>query len=235
MGEKKSYKDYPFPTGLLIVYLIFIAGGVFLSELLFSFIFSWGYVKGFFDGLIVFAIMLVGFGIICFVFNLLFMFISSFVEPSGIYKGLGLKKFAKVINGISIVAFIVMTVVLYLISEPSMLNIGCLLLEFAFPIVMYVFLVKNVLSDNYCEYCGLVNSYSITNYTTEDLGREHKFHNEGGHYETTGNYHIGRYKYYVPKTTVYDGIYEKKRTNSEKTCKVCGHVKRNSYETETKV
>ena len=82
---------------------------------------------------------------------------------------------------------------------------------------------------------------------TDSLGTEHKFHTEGGRYynqKSTGHISTpsGRYAeveinttQYVPKTTVYDGLYEKKRTTTDNKCAVCGNYISDTFISSTKI
>jgi hypothetical protein len=96
----------------------------------------------------------------------------------------------------------------------------------------------------------LINTYKVAAVKTDSLGGEHRFHTEGGYYRQQKN--TGRiYKdgnttseafdleitttQYVPKTTVYDGFFEKKRTITDFKCAVCGNVVKESYTTERKI
>ena len=101
-----------------------------------------------------------------------------------------------------------------------------------------------------CDCCGLINTYKVSAVNTENAGQQHKFHTEGGYsYEQKSKGQIFATTdagpglldveitttHYVPKTTVYDGLFQKKRITTSYKCAVCGNVIKAIKTTETKI
>lgn len=99
-----------------------------------------------------------------------------------------------------------------------------------------------------CITCGIMGAYDHEKENEVDLGTNPKFHNEGGYYEDSevktsfsanNNDYSGdartTFRTYVPKTTVYDGLYNKKKIKWRHTCCVCGRYYFTTEEKETRV
>lgn len=148
------------------------------------------------------------------------------LQGNKIYKGIELHLFAIIFCILSPIAFIGIIAFMNKAKiDYSLFNITTLFLECAVPFAMLTVLKQ---SAPLCKRCGLINTYSILKTQTEDLGKEHKFHSEGGYYKIKA-------AYYVPKTAVYDGLFEQKRTTTDYKCSVCGNIKTVAETTETKV
>lgn len=236
-----DYKKYPFPKRIFWSYAIFLLAGIILLDIFAVFLIKKDATDGFIGTVISIVLTLAAFIVIWIVFALIF----CALQGNKIYRGIELHLFAVISCILSPIAFIgIIAFINKAKTDYSLFNITTLFLECAVPFAMLTVLKQ---SAPLCKRCGLINTYSILKIQTEDLGKEHKFHNEGGYYygqKSTGrifgsdsetmNVEINT-THYVPKTAVYDGLFEKKRTTKDYKCSVCGNIKTEVETTETKV
>lgn len=238
-----NYKSYPFPIRLTISYVILSILGMCLLDMLSAYLIVVFGVKGFFDTIIAIAICLVAFVIELVIFHFLLKLLSG----HKIYRGIGLWRFVNAFYFICPAAFVCIIMFMETTHTTySFFNAVILFLECAIPPCL-TFDVKYSATD-ICVSCGLFNTLLYSSSRTESLGTHQKFHTEGGYYETnetTGrisgdvdseSYDVRlQYRQYIPKTTVYDGTFEKKRTTTTYCCCVCSCDHEYTRETERKI
>ncbi len=243
-SQEPTYKNFPFPIRILLSYIILSVAGMILLDMLAMYIIVTDSVKGFIDTVLSIGLMLVAYAAGTFVFSI----VLGGLCGRKIYRGIGLYRFATIVSIACPVAFVGMIVFMNVTDMTyTFFNFVTLFLELAVPPALMWFLR---IFTRRCDQCGLINTYKISAVKTDKLGREHKFHTEGGYYyeqKSTGR--ISEHtsvspevmdveittKQYVPKTTVYDGLYEKKRTTTSYRCAVCGNVMTETTTTETKI
>lgn len=243
-SQKPNYLSFPFPIRILVSYVLLTVVGVVLMDMLTTYLILTDSVSG-----LVNSVLSIGLLIIAFLVGwLVLTFAVFFLAGSKIYRGIGLYRFMTVISILCPIAFIGTVVVINLANTPcTSVNYVCLFLEFA---VAPALMVSIRMATRCCDRCGLINTFKVEAVKTNSLGTEHKFHTEGGYYQkqkTTGKLsrlsHAGpevidvelTTNTYVPKTTVYDGQFEKKKTVTDYKCAVCGNIISETRVTETKV
>ena len=185
-------------------------------------------VKGFLYTLLSVGLMLIAYVIIA---ALLILGLYGLCGKK-IYRGIGLHRFATSIAILSPLIFIGAVIFINVTAVPHPFFMSVVLfLEFTIPPILTFCLKK---FTRRCKQCGLINTYKTSNIKTENLGKEHKFHTEEGYrhmWKTADSVLIQD----VPPTTVYDGLFEKKRITTDYRCTVCENIVVETEETETKV
>lgn len=243
-SQEPVYKKFPFPIRILLSYIILSVAGIVLLDMLSMFLIVTDSANGFWNTILSTALMTVAYAAGMFVFAIILCGLCG----RKIYRGIGLYRFATIISIASPVVFVGMIVFMNATNMTyTFFNLATLFFELAVPPVLMCFLR---LFTRRCSWCGLINTYKVSNVKTDNLGREHKFHTEGGYYyeqKSTGR--ISEHTsaapevmeveittaHYVPKTTVYDGLFEKKRTTTDYKCAVCGNIEKKTITTETKI
>lgn len=243
-SSEPNYKKFPFPVRILISYVILSIVGVVLLDLLAVVLIKGDGLVGFFNTVLSFGLIVVAFVVVGVVLSL----ILGFLCGSKIYRGIGLYRFTTVTSILCPVGFIG-TIALMKLTGMSytFFNFVTLLLQFSVPPVLMLFMR---VYTRRCDCCGLINTFKVSAVKTDNMGTERKFHTEGGYYydqKSTGRFTENNSvapetfnvevttRTYVPKTTVYDGKFEKKRTTTDYKCAVCGNVIREIKDTETKI
>ncbi|MBQ9084445.1 MAG: hypothetical protein IJY24_02195 [Clostridia bacterium] len=243
-SQEPTYKKFPFPVRILLSYIILSVTGIVLLDMLSMFLIVTDSVDGFLNTFLSIGLMLIAYA----AGMLVFAVILSALCGRKIYRGIGLYRFTTVVSIACPIAFIGMIVFMNATNMTySFFNIATLFFELAVPPVLMWYLR---MFTRRCSWCGLINTYKVTAVRTDDLGREHKFHTEGGYYyeqKSTGriseqtsvapevmDVEITTTQY-VPKTTVYDGIFERKRTTTDFRCAVCGNIVKETTTTETRI
>lgn len=242
-SHEPTYKNFPFPVRILLSYIILSVAGMILLDMLSMFLIVKGLTKGL--GLLLsIGLMVIAFAVGWFVLSI----ILGFLCGEKIYRGISLYRFTTLSSILSSAVFIGLIVFMKSTNMPhSFFNLVTLFLECAVLPAM----TKSLKSfTQRCSWCGLINTYKVSAITTDNLGREHKFHTEGGYFydqKSTGRISEATTaipevmdinittKTYVPKTTVYDGLFEKKRTTTDYKCAVCGNIVKETTTTETKI
>ncbi len=241
----KNYSEYPFPLRFLLSYIVVTVAGIVLFDMLATWLIISDAAVGFFDTLfsVLFALAVYIVG------NLILGGILSLLcSGRRIYRGIGLYNILLSVSAACPVIFVFMIILLNLIGNtPSFFNVIILLLECGMPICEAASL--HIVAGR-CSRCGLMKTMSNWKTNTESLGRRVKYHNEGGFYKdvttTAKAREVGSLspeefdvtmttRQYVPKTTVRDGEYEKRRRASSCTCCVCGNVKVSVFEYEHRI
>ncbi|MBQ8424524.1 MAG: hypothetical protein IJX17_00700 [Clostridia bacterium] len=242
MLSKEEYKKYPFPTRILLAYIILSILGIFLLDQLATLIImKTDYSKGFTfridkDPYINYIYLIGGYIIELIIFSFIFAYFCG----NKTYRGTGLYNFT---TTISLLSPIILAVIIFLLDSKNIkytfFNLVSLILESSLPIFFKYFINK---MTNRCFKCGLINTFVLKDTKVDSLGKQHKFHNEGGYsYEKKTTGYVSdipvevNTTHYVPETTVYDGLYEKKRTTEFYKCIECGYIKKKTTETETKI
>lgn len=232
-----DYKKYPFPVKLLSAYVILSIVGIALIETLAIDLLSDGPITGFFNTIFNVALAFV---VVLIVWGVCALLLCAFRGKKH-YRSIGLYRFSIIVTIIcpfvffGIIAFLKLTDVAY-----TFFNFFILLSECSFPMLMSCSLRWHT---DYCIRCRLMNTLYVNSSKTETIGTEHKFHNEGGYYYndyssvnfSDGNSANVKTTYYVPKTAVYDGLYEKKKTDRQYHCCVCQNEFTRSTLTEEKI
>lgn len=235
---KEEYKKYPFPIGILLYYLISSAVSVALLELIAFFIVDFGIVDYSVKGIGGLLDKVLGIAIYLFVGAVVGIFscalFSSKANAKKVYRGMGIMRFLIMCYVLCPLLFVALLFLLnYLNITVTFFKVVTLLVEFAIPFASALNIKKEIENELFlCPDCGLINSFTYTGGKLEDLGTKHKFHNEGGY---THFWDHGRVIQEVPRTTVYDGEFEKKRTTNNYCCSVCGHIKTIIKTTEKRV
>ena len=243
-SQEPTYKKFPFPIRILLSYIILSVAGMVLLDMLSMFLIVTDSANGFLDTILSIGLMLVAYAAGMFVFAIILCGLCG----RKIYRGIGLYRFATVVSIACPVVFVGMIVFMNATNMTyTFFNLVSLFFELAVPPALMWFLR---LFTRRCSWCGLINTYKVSAVKTDNLGREHKFHTEGGYYyeqKSTGR--ISEHTsvapevmdveitttHYVPKTTVYDGLFEKKRTTTDYKCAVCGNIVKETTTTETKI
>lgn len=242
-SREPTYKKFPFPIRILLSYVILSVAGMILLDMLSMYLIVTDSINGF-DLLLSIALMVVVFIVGWFVLGAILCALCG----KKIYRGIGLYRIATISSILSPIVFLGLIVFMKSTNMTySFFNIVTLFLECA---VLPAMLLPLRLFTRRCSWCGLINTYKVSGIKTDILGREHKFHTEGGYYyeqkstgrisETTSvapevmDVEITT-THYVPKTTVYDGLFEKKRTTTDYKCAVCGNIVKETTTTETKI
>ncbi len=241
----KNYKEYSFPLRFLISYIIVTVIGIVLMDMFATWLIISDATIGFFD-----AILSILFTLVVYIIGnaILGGLLGLLCSGKKAYRGIGLYNFTMVVSVISFIVFVGMIVLLNLTKTSfDFFNIVVLLLECGLPICMMGFLRLNT---HRCDNCGLIKTMNNWHTQTESLGKRVKYHTEGGYYKdvtTTGKAtEVGSLtpetfdvtmttRQYVPKTTVRDGQFEKRRTTTNYTCCVCGNVMKSVFENEHKI
>ena len=226
---------------ILVAFLVLSVAEIVALDLLASYIIATDSLGGFFEKLFALVLMVVAYVVA----TLVFAFILCLFCGRKIYRGIGLYNFTTVISILCPVAFVIAAIVMS-VSEAEYIffNYATVFIELCAP-PMLAFFMRTM--TRRCDKCGLINTYKVVAVKTDSLGTEHKFHTEGGRYynqKSTGHISTpsGRYAeveinttQYVPKTTVYDGLYEKKRTTTDNKCAVCGNYISDTFISSTKI
>ncbi len=237
-----NYKQYPLPIRFCLSYPIIIAIGAVLVDLVAIWLTSMG-VDGFLDLILGLGLLLVGFVITLVV--LLFV-TQLFCMGKKIYRGIGMYNFMTVVSCLSPVFFVGSLIVFPKIGiEMSFFKGVTLFLQCLMPVCV-MFIMR--LGLHRCDSCGLIKTMNNFSRQTESLGKRVKYHNEGGYYVNNassgtimgtnmqGSYNVNiNSRQYVPKTTVRDGEFEKKRYTTTYKCGVCGNRMKDVFERETKI
>ncbi len=229
---KEEYKKYSFPLNLLLHFIFVSIISVVLLDLLATLIINAG-VSGFWDKLAGIVVMLLAGGAVWF---LIYIILPSRVKKNKVYRGIGFMRVLKIVSIFCPILFVVTIIVLNVVNvEHNFFNIVTLFVEFATPFVVAIEIRKRITVDIFiCPSCGLINTYSLTNSKSFDLGRHHKFHNEGGYRRTTKT-SIGVIVQDVPTAAVYDGEFQKWCTEKTYNCSICGDIKLTSNTSEIRV
>lgn len=243
-SREPTYKKFPFPIRILLTYSILSVAGIVLMDLLSMFLIVTDSADGFWNTVLSTGFMLVAFTAGIFVFAII---LCGFCGRK-VYRGIGLYRFATIVSVACPVVFVGMIVFLNVANiSYTFFNLATLFLELAVPPAFMCFLK---LFTRRCSCCGLINTHKVSAVKTDSLGQEHKFHTEGGYfYEQKSTGRISEHTSapqkildveitttsYVPKTTVYDGLFEKKRTTTDYKCAVCGNIIKETTTTETKI
>ncbi len=240
-----NYKEYAFPVRFLISYIIVSAIGIFLIDLFAAWLIISDATNGFFG-----TLLSVLFALVAYIVEIAVLggILGLLCAGKKVYRGIGLYNFALAISLICPIVFVGMIILLNLTkTDFTFFNLVILLLECGFPICMMGFLRLNT---HRCDNCGLIKTMNHWHTQTESLEKRVKYHNEGGYYKdvtTTGKAtEVGSLtpetfdvtmttRQYVPKTTVRDGQFEKRRTTTSYTCCVCGNIMKNVFENEHKI
>ncbi len=240
----KNYKEYPFPFRFLISYIIVTVIGIVLMDMFAMWLITAGATDGFFNTILSILFALVAFAVgICALGGILALMCMG----KKIYRGIGLYNFTLAVAISCPIVFIGMIIFMKSTNMTyTFFNFATLFLECCVPVGLMLFLR---FITRRCDNCGLIKTTSGgTN--TEKLGSHVKYHNEGGYYKdvtTTGKAtEVGSLtpetfdvtmttRQYVPKTTVRDGQFEKRRSTTSYKCSVCGNIMTSSFEYETKI
>ncbi|MBE5742293.1 MAG: hypothetical protein E7360_03105 [Clostridiales bacterium] len=241
-SKKLTYKDYPLPIRIAVAYVVLCLVGIVAYDWLATQVLALG-VEGFADIFVGVIVMLIAFIV---EWAILTLILKPFCGKK-IYRGIGLYRATIIISIFGIVGFIGMIVYLKIANiEYHFLNFSILLLEGLMPLAMTVSLR---FFTRRCNCCGLINTFKHHGGQARSLGKERKYHNEGGYYKevkTTGTierpwYNGGNMKIeastkqYVPQTKVSDGVFEKVQRTINYRCSVCGNVVAKTYTTENKI
>lgn len=221
--EKQEYKKYPFPVRILISYILISIIGIFLLNSLSTYLIQSGSVEGILETILSIGLIVLAYIVI--------MAISAFILSrlcgKKIYRGIGLYRTTLIIAIFSPIFFIATIVVFNKVGiNYTFFNFITLLFEFAvFPIMTFFLRIFTRL----CVSCGVINSFKINETKVDNLGSEHKYHTE-----TTWAGDYDGHSWFVDEE-IYDGLFEKKRTTTRYCCSVCGRIKYETTESETKV
>ncbi|MBE5731379.1 MAG: hypothetical protein E7350_05495, partial [Clostridiales bacterium] len=216
-SKEPTYKDYSFPFSILLAYLFLSVAGIVLLDIC-SMIFMTSN-----DDEGGFGVMILIYPAVIFVFYLIMRILCS-LKRKKVYRGVGLYRTATLISIACLFIFVAMIVFMNLTNmRITFCNIGVLIFELSVPPILMWVLRK---FTRRCRKCGLMNTYEKKHIEHENLGREHKFHTEEGYYIDENTY--------VPKTTVYDGLYEITRFTTTYKCAVCGDTYEETKRYETK-
>lgn len=213
--SKAEHKKHPFPLRIFLTYLILLIAGMALLDVFSMFLIQEDATDGFIATVLSMVLMLAAFFAGWFVFAIVFWV----VQGKKIYRGLGLHRVAAIACVLFTFAFIGLFTFMKMTNGAyTLFHVWTLLLECAVPFAMLV-LVKQF--TPICPKCGLANTYKLSKIETDDLGRDHKFHNEGG-YQQRWMTSVGMMIQDVPTRAVYDGLFERKKTTKSYICCVCG-------------
>ena len=236
-----NYKNNPFPIRITIVFFVCCILSIVLMHFYGVWMFggeTFEWTENVFDDILGLSLSvllgILGFG-------------ACVCIPAGIsmafcghkhYRGTGLY-IIMIIT--SVLSYIIFGILLYFgiaNGRHTFFDYMILFFECAAPSITCLFIISNT---ERCPRCKLINTFKdgIFSEETTDEGKHHKFHTEGGEYKNTYAQYVGSSEkivvsHYVPKTQIYDGIYERKKHTTKTTCSVCGHVKVHSYTTEHK-
>ncbi len=234
MSETNNAKKYPFPLRTFLSYIIFCIVGIVALDIQAGILIR-SEIDGFVDTLIGIGVMLGAFIVILLICVSLFFILGS---PSyKIYRGTGLYIFGGFVNFLCIAVFIG-TIVYMEVNEISyaFFNVLALFSECMFPLALKG---KPWFGVRYCKSCGLINTLQYVGSEETSMGTKMKFHTEGGYYrDVKANGRIGdtslemTTQQYVPKTSVFDGVFETKQNTKTYCCHKCGNV---VYETAIRV
>ncbi len=237
-----NYKEYPIPIRFYLTYIILVFIGVALIDLVATYLIKIG-IEDFLDLILGFALLLVGFAICV----IILAFVTGlFCIGKKIYRGIGIYIFMTVTSCLSPIFFIGCLIVFPKIGiEISFFNGATLFLQCLMPVCVMFFMRLNL---HRCDRCGLIKTLNNFSSQTESLDKRVKYHNEGGYYvnnkssgSITGTNMQGLYnvnintRQYVPKTTVRDGEFERKRYTTTYECGVCGNRMKDVFVSETKI
>lgn len=211
---------YPFPWRIFFAYFLSCAGEIVLLDSFAVMLVRTNAFANFFFSLLSFVLTLVVYGVlICLLAFLIHLFCGN-----KIYRGNGLYVFVFTVILLCPITF---TALVFLMrftgNDYTLFNYTILFLECTVPIFAGIFVLA---FTRRCRGCGNINAFKVSNFQINAQSKGHKFHNEGGEYTRWG---------YIPKTVVYDGEFEKKRTTTEFTCTVCGKNYKKIQTTETKI
>lgn len=242
--DETTYKKYPFPVRIFISYVLLSIIGIVLLDVFAAFLIADGNFDDFFNGILTYGLYLLVYAVGVIIFG----FVLGLLSGSKIYRGTGLYRFTMIVSILCPIAFVSVIAILKLTdTEYTFFNFLVFFLEFSIPLILNLFLH---ISTRRCKDCGLINTFKVETVKTDSLGKERKFHTEGGYYynqKSTGRFVENNSvapeafnvevttRTYVPKTTVSDGVYEKKRTVTDYRCAVCGNVIKEVFDSETKI
>jgi len=238
--SKEQYKKYPFPIHIFLGFILTSVIGVILIDIIAMKMLAGSEdnpITLFFGFLLLFIVFAVYVVICYFIIELL----CNYKAYDIIYKGRFLYNFMIFISLGCVAAFLIIKKIMKSSNiDHSFFRSCTLFLECIIPII---FMILVMYFSERCNACGLIHSYRCTNSTKENLGTKTKYHTEGGYYtdvKTRGtidnNVSVDiTTSQYVPKTTVFDGVYQTTRSTYTHCCSVCGNIKTNIYTTEKKI
>ncbi len=213
---------YPFPWRIFFAYFLSCAGEIVLLDAFAVMLVRTNAFANFFFSLLSFALTLVVYGVLIAVLA----FVLYLSRGKKIYRGNALYKITFIVSALCPVAFLALVLIMRFSERTyTFFNYTILFLECTVPILATIFVLA---FTHRCRGCGNINAFKILRVKVDELSKEHKFHNEGGVYNRWGGF-------YVPKTVVYDGQFEKRRTATDYTCTVCGKSYTHTQTTETKI
>ncbi len=237
--NKTTYKRYPFPMRVLIGYIVacvLVGGlmyffGVLLDNDALITPLTVSMEEHVMDTIIAVIIYLVAFVVIA---GLSGLIVASFGKNKK-YRSIGLYRFINVSAVLFGVAFVVIVVLLWGKENYTFFHFVKFFFTCGAPIFLSIFLQLRL---ERCKRCGLLNTFTDGSIQTENVGKYHKFHTEGGYTEDctarVAGYTV-EYGRYIPKTTVYDGQYEKTRETTCLKCCVCSNIVKYTVDYEEKV
>ena len=236
-----NYKNHPFPVRITIVFFVCCVLSIILMHFFGVWMFegeTFEWTENFFDdvfGLILSILLcILGFGIGV---GALAGISTAFCGRKH-YRGTGLYIIMIITSVLSYIAFGVLLYFGLANDDYTFFDYMILFSECSAPALIAIIIIADT---ERCPKCKLINTFKNGSFSEETTseGKRHKFHTEGGEYKNAYAEYVGSNEkivvsHYVPKTQIYDGVYERKRHTSKTTCSACGHVKIHTYTTDHK-
>lgn len=235
--KERDYSNYPLPIAFIIALVVTSIGSIALVDMLSMFFINWECHTNFFTAIIAIAVCLV---VACILIPLSYLICKLFLFRTRVYRGKGINRLLLTITIGCPVSYVLVVLILKNSNwGGNLYHYIILALEFAIPMLISYSIKYFRLDECRCYKCNLLNSQLYRSSSTKSLGVRPEFHTEGGYYinkTTTGTITDSmsssptRDKYdievntsqYVPKTTVFDGMYEHKETVTDYECFYCG-------------
>ena len=218
-----NYKKYPFPTRILVSYIILSVVAMVLLNVIANYVITSNPNKDFFEKILEFPFLIIAY--------LVEMLISSFILialcGSKTYRGIGLYY---IINSAFIVCPILFVGAIMYLNNANITytfyNLVTLFLSLTIAPALTCVVKTSV---KRCNQCGLINSFKWDSANTESKGLNRRYHNE---VKWVGDY--GGVNYFADDV-VSDGVFEKKVTTTKSVCHACGNLTSESITKEIKV
>ncbi len=243
--EKKRYKSYPLPWARFISFFAVCIADIALSVDFAAYLYMvdsdlttkngmwFGGLSYLFTNSLAVVIHFVLYALLLLLTHFIF---RLFNNKKKVYRGLSWQKLNDILTiDCEILYYAICIVILvfsvYIKAYPSFYGYFAI----AFHLLTPKFLAYLLPDYTICVHCGLMNTLGCRSSSEKDLGVAPEFHTEGGYYENVTSYgdvydenfsRVGGVSYnsrrYVPKTTVYGGMYEHTERTLHYVCRVCG-------------